>query len=157
MYYTYMDSPIGIVNLTANDQGVTRLHLNEEPTVPKEAGNTVLAQTMEQLKAYFAGELQEFTVPLDPDGTEFQRQVWSGLQDIPYGHTWSYGELAQHIGRPSAVRAVGLANGRNPVSLIVPCHRVIGADGSLTGYAGGIERKKFLLDHEKHILNPALF
>ncbi|MBO0838982.1 MAG: methylated-DNA--[protein]-cysteine S-methyltransferase, partial [Actinobacteria bacterium] len=101
-----------------------------------------------QLDAYFAGELTEFSLPLAPAGTQFQRQVWAALQQIPYGQTWSYGQLAEKIGNPAAVRAVGLANGRNPIAVVIPCHRVIGADGSLTGYGGGLDRKRFLLDLE---------
>jgi len=104
--------------------------------------------TTNQLRAYFAGTQADFNVPLRMNGTPFQRRVWSELTKIPVGSTISYGELARRIGQPSASRAVGLANGRNPVSIIVPCHRVIGSDGSLTGYGGGIERKKALLQHE---------
>jgi len=96
----------------------------------------------------FAGQRTAFELPLAPEGTEFQRRVWAALQQIPYGQTWSYGELARHIGSPAASRAVGLANGKNPIALVIPCHRVIGSDGSLTGYGGGLERKRFLLDLE---------
>ena len=101
-----------------------------------------------QLDAYFAGRLTEFDIPVKLDGTEFQRRVWSQLQAIPYGETISYGELARRVGSPKASRAVGLANGRNPVTIIVPCHRVIGSNGKLTGYGGGLDRKTWLLDHE---------
>ena len=104
---------------------------------------------VEQLEAYFAGSRQTFDVPLALAGTDFQRRVWEGLLEIPYGHTMSYGELARRVGRPGASRAVGLANGRNPVAIIVPCHRVIGANGTLTGYGGGLDRKVWLLDHER--------
>ena len=104
---------------------------------------------VEQLGAYFAGELTRFDVDLTLAGTQFQRRVWTALQTIPYGETRSYGEIAEQIGAPGASRAVGLANGRNPIGIIVPCHRVIGASGSLTGYGGGLERKKALLDLEK--------
>ncbi len=106
----------------------------------------------DQLAAYFAGNLKVFTVRIDREalgGTDFQRRVWAGLEAIPYGVTISYGELARRLGQPAAVRAVGLANGRNPLSIIVPCHRVIGANGKLTGYGGGMERKQFLLELEK--------
>jgi methylated-DNA-[protein]-cysteine S-methyltransferase len=103
---------------------------------------------VDQLEAYFAGELTTFDMPLKLSGTHFQLRVWSELQRIPYGETISYGELARRLGNPAAVRAVGLANGRNPITIVVPCHRVIGADGSLTGYGGGLERKAWLLDHE---------
>ena len=102
-----------------------------------------------QLREYFAGQRRDFDIPLDVDGTEFQMKVWSALRKIPFGLTASYGDIARKIGNPKAMRAVGLANGRNPVSIVVPCHRVIGADGSLTGYGGGLERKRFLLALEK--------
>ena len=106
------------------------------------------ADIIGQLRAYFDGDLTEFEIPIRLDGTDFQREVWSHLRDIPYGETISYGELARRVGSPKASRAVGLANGRNPVSIIVPCHRVIGSNGQLTGYGGGLERKTWLLDHE---------
>ena len=108
----------------------------------------MLLRTTRQLDAYFAGQLKSFDVPLKPAGTSFQLRVWSALRDIPFGETRSYGQLASAIGDPSAMRAVGAANGRNPIALVVPCHRVIGAGGSLTGFGGGIERKKFLLHLE---------
>jgi methylated-DNA-[protein]-cysteine S-methyltransferase len=107
-----------------------------------------LAATVVQLNEYFNGGRREFDLPLYFEGTTFQRRVWQELTEIPYGETWSYGQLARRIGKPSASRAVGLANGRNPISILVPCHRVIGADGSLTGYGGGLERKRWLLAHE---------
>ena len=107
-----------------------------------------LSAAMRQLAEYFAGTRREFDLPLRFQGTTFQTRVWRELTEIPYGQTWSYGQLAQRIDKPSASRAVGLANGRNPISILVPCHRVIGADGSLTGYGGGIERKRWLLAHE---------
>jgi methylated-DNA-[protein]-cysteine S-methyltransferase len=103
---------------------------------------------VEQLHAYFAGVLTDFEIPMDMRGTDFQRRVWAELCEIPYGETISYGELARRVGNPQASRAVGLANGRNPVAIVVPCHRVIGADGSLTGYGGGLGRKVWLLEHE---------
>lgn len=108
-----------------------------------------------QLAEYFAGRRTEFTMPLTLRGTDFQRKVWAGLQQIPYGETWSYGQLADHLGRPTASRAVGLANGKNPIGVIVPCHRVVGANGSLTGYGGGLERKQFLLDFERGIASDS--
>src|SRR3954454_8177587 len=111
--------------------------------------DTWAAGVIEQLAAYFAGELKEFDLELDLGGTEFQRLVWTELLKIPYGETTTYGELAERLGRPSAARAVGLANGKNPISIIVPCHRVIGSTGSLTGYGGGLPRKRYLLAFEK--------
>ena len=108
----------------------------------------MLRETARQLSAYFDGSLRVFSVPLAFEGTPFQRSVWQALLTIPYGETRTYGEIARQIGNPAAVRAVGAANGRNPISIIVPCHRVIGADGSLTGYGGGVEAKRWLLGHE---------
>jgi len=110
--------------------------------------NSILEEAAAEVGAYFAGELREFRVPIAPQGTPFQREVWRGLREIPYGVTASYAELADRLGRPKAVRAIAQANGRNPVAIIVPCHRVIGSDGSLTGYGGGLWRKKRLLELE---------
>jgi methylated-DNA-[protein]-cysteine S-methyltransferase len=109
----------------------------------------LLKEAARQLESYFAGELKEFSLPLEPSGTDFMKQVWSALCEIPFGKTATYGEIAERIGRPKAARAVGLANNRNPIPIFIPCHRVIGADGSLTGYAGGLDMKKKLLDLEK--------
>jgi methylated-DNA-[protein]-cysteine S-methyltransferase len=120
-------------------------------TAAAEADEAVLAETARQLAEYFAGERQSFDLPLALDGTAFQRRVWDALRGIGYGETVSYGELADQIGQPTAARAVGLANGRNPVSIIVPCHRVVGSDGSLTGYGGGVANKQRLLDLERRI------
>jgi len=111
----------------------------------------------DQLGAYFAGTLTRFTLPLAPRGSVFQQRVWAGLHDIPYGDTESYGGLAERIGSPGAARAVGLANGKNPIGIIIPCHRVVGSDGSLTGYGGGIDRKRQLLDLERAVSGAALF
>jgi methylated-DNA-[protein]-cysteine S-methyltransferase len=154
-YFTYMDSPIGRLLLLSDGDVLTGLYMNEWETllaeIPDAKENAtlpVLAQAREQLTAYFAGEQQAFQLPLGMQGTDFQRLVWRELCNIPYGETISYGELARRIGNPKASRAVGLANGRNPVSIIVPCHRVIGADKTLTGYGGGLSRKQALLEHE---------
>jgi len=148
-----MDCPIGQLTLTAVEGVLTGVHMNEQrhaPTLPPycERDDAGLADVVAQLEAYFAGELTDFDLPMEMRGTDFQRRVWAGLREIPYGETISYGELARRVGSPGASRAVGLANGRNPVGIIVPCHRVIGADGSLTGYGGGLERKLWLLEHE---------
>jgi methylated-DNA-[protein]-cysteine S-methyltransferase len=120
-----------------------------EARVARDGTARVLDQAAEQLAEYFAGERTEFDVPLAAVGTPFQQRVWRMLEKIPFGETWSYGQLAARIGRPSASRAVGAANGKNPIGIIVPCHRVIGANGSLTGYAGGMPMKKWLLAHEQ--------
>jgi methylated-DNA-[protein]-cysteine S-methyltransferase len=115
-----------------------------------------LTEASRQLEEYFDGERTEFDLLLTLNGTAFQRRVWAALREIPYGETISYGQLADRIGQPSASRAVGLANGRNPIGIIVPCHRVVGADGSLTGYGGGIERKRYLLSHEQRVSGQTL-
>ena len=156
--FTEMNSPIGRLRLTGTDRGLTGLYMNEHRHGPEEmdrAGWTrddaLFEKPVFQLNQYFSGGAKTFDVAIDRDamgGTSFQRLVWSELEKIPYGVTISYGELAERIGSPKAVRAVGLANGRNPISIIVPCHRVIGANGTLTGYGGGLERKKWLLELE---------
>jgi methylated-DNA-[protein]-cysteine S-methyltransferase len=156
-------SPIGSIRLTSDGDRLTGLYLEEPPTTDDSHASDAplgaergadrqaqpFAQALRQLEAYFTGTGRAFDVPLRLDGTPFQRQVWSALTEIPYGETWSYAQLARRIGNPKACRAVGLANGSNPISIIVPCHRVIGADGSLTGYGGGLERKRWLLAHER--------
>ena len=151
---TTMESPVGVLTLTAVDGRLTGLHMDGQRHAPDtspdcERDDDGLAPVVEQLEAYFGGSRETFDVPLELAGTDFQRRVWAGLLDIPYGETISYGELARRVGRPGASRAVGLANGRNPVAIIVPCHRVIGANGTLTGYGGGLDRKVWLLDHER--------
>jgi methylated-DNA-[protein]-cysteine S-methyltransferase len=152
--HSVMDSPVGQLTLVGTGDALSGLYMTEQRYRPAEADfgdrdDTGFADVVEQLNAYFAGELTEFTVPLAPKGTEFQRQVWAALREVPFGETVTYGELAQRIGRPTASRAVGHANGHNPISIIVPCHRVVGSAGDLTGYGGGLPRKRFLLDHER--------
>jgi methylated-DNA-[protein]-cysteine S-methyltransferase len=158
MTYSYkkIDSPVGELKLVASDKGVAAiLWENDNPDrVPLgplmvESENPILRETERQLGAYFAGKLQTFTVPLDFKGTAFQRRVWEALLTIPFGETRSYGEIARQIGNPSASRAVGAANGKNPISIIAPCHRVIGSTGKLTGFAGGLEAKERLLGLER--------
>jgi methylated-DNA-[protein]-cysteine S-methyltransferase len=155
--FTTMDSPVGELTLYGDGQALggalTPAKDGSSRQVPADwvrEDTGVLADAAAQLREYFAGRLTGFDLPLAPAGTEWQRRVWTALTTIPYGETASYGELAQELGRPTASRAVGMANGRNPISIIVPCHRVIGADGTLTGYAGGLERKRFLLSLESH-------
>jgi methylated-DNA-[protein]-cysteine S-methyltransferase len=142
-----MNSPIGPLLLTGDGHALTGLYMGREPSGARD--DSAFTHAREQLDAYFAGALERFDIALAPRGTEFQRRVWDALLEIPYGATTSYGALAAKIGRPDAARAVGLANGRNPISIIVPCHRVIGAAGALTGYGGGLERKRWLLAHER--------
>jgi methylated-DNA-[protein]-cysteine S-methyltransferase len=148
-------SPIGPLLLLTDGEALTGLYMSVEGRpwplgdgAAEQPRHPVLAGARRQLDEYFAGARTTFEVPLQPAGTEFQRAVWSRLQSIPYGATTSYGELARALGDPKASRAVGLANGRNPIPIIIPCHRVIGADGSLTGFGGGIERKRWLLGLE---------
>lgn len=151
---TTAPSPLGPLTLVAVDGVLTGLYLDEHRHAPAtglhgERDPAAFAGVEVQLASYFAGTLTRFQVPLALVGTPFQQQVWAALRDIPYGETVSYGELAVRIGRPGACRAVGLANGRNPVSILVPCHRVVGADGGLTGYGGGLQRKAQLLALER--------
>lgn len=156
-----IDSPIGPLTLAGRDGKLSHLLMLDHSHAPSRVGwirdDTAFPDVVEQLAAYFAGELTEFDVALEMAGTEFQRRVWTALLTIPYGQTRSYGQLASQIGSPSASRAVGLANGRNPISIIVPCHRVIGSNGSLTGYGGGIDRKRTLLDLERQRNQATLF
>jgi len=140
--------PLGPIVIRATERGLTWLAFSNSTDVT-EHGNAVTERCAEQLEAYFRGELMTFDLPLAPRGTDFQTRVWQALRAIPFGQTRSYREIAVAIGTPLAVRAVGAANGRNPLSLIVPCHRVIGSSGKLTGYAGGIDRKRWLLQHER--------
>ncbi len=153
--YKTMASPVGTLKLVASAQGLSAiLWENDDPArvrlgpLVEDAANPILVETERQLGAYFAGTLTAFTVPLDFHGTAFQKQVWAALLAIPYGETRSYAEIARAIARPTAFRAVGAANGRNPISIIAPCHRVIGTNGALTGFAGGLEAKELLLGIE---------
>ena len=153
--FGYLESPIGPLMLTSDGTAVTGLFMEPSRRELKTAEGWVedltiapLPAAVQQLNEYFAGARRGFDLPLRFDGTAFQRRVWEELRKIPYGETWSYGQLARRIGNPGASRAVGLANGRNPISILAPCHRVIGADGSLTGYGGGLDRKRWLLAHE---------
>ena len=152
--FCYFQSPIGRLLLTSDGPSLTGLYMEPSRKAQSTEGWTEdatvapLAAAVRQLTEYFGGTRRTFDLPLRMQGTDFQKRVWQELTEIPYGQTWSYGELAKRIDNPSASRAVGLANGRNPISILVPCHRVIGADGSLTGYGGGLERKRWLLAHE---------
>ena len=152
--HAVMDGPLGPMTVVGQDGALAGLYLHEQRHLPPDArlgerDDSTLPALQEQLTAYLAGDLRDFDVELAPVGTPFQLEVWTALRRVPYGTTTTYGALAAAIGRPSAVRAVGAANGRNPVGIVVPCHRVVGADGSLTGYAGGLDRKRFLLDLER--------
>jgi methylated-DNA-[protein]-cysteine S-methyltransferase len=147
-FYDTIDSPIGELLLTGDGDALTAVHMDGAPGPGWRRDPFALGEATSQLRAYFAGELREFDLPLAPDGTAFQQEVWAALREIPYGHTISYAELAAAVGRPGAARAVGAANGRNPIAVVIPCHRVIGASGALTGYGGGLGRKRLLLDLE---------
>jgi methylated-DNA-[protein]-cysteine S-methyltransferase len=154
-YYTYMDSPFGTILIARNSVGLSHISFQEDPNrkSPEAEGwrfdQEAFKETLAQLGAYFKSDLYHFDLPLAPEGTPFQLQVWQALQMIPYGETISYAELANKIGRPHAARAVGAANSKNPVPIVIPCHRVIGSNGLLTGYAGGIHLKEALLSLER--------
>jgi methylated-DNA-[protein]-cysteine S-methyltransferase len=148
-------SPVGLLKVVASDAGLAAvLWENDDPhrvrlgPMVKATAHPILAETGRQLAAYFEGSLKAFNIPLDFKGTEFQKRVWAALLTIPFGETRSYGQIAYQIGHPTAARAVGAANGRNPISIFAPCHRVVGASGALTGFAGGLEAKRYLLDLE---------
>lgn len=154
LWFTELASPIGTLLITGDGTAVTGLYMENQATRPAMdrrwcRDDAVFREARAQLTAYFEGELQDFDLPLAGAGTTFQKAVWQALREIPYGKTESYGELARRLGNANASRAVGMANGRNPIGIIVPCHRVIGTNGALTGYAGGIERKQWLLAHER--------
>jgi methylated-DNA-[protein]-cysteine S-methyltransferase len=159
--YKLMPSPVGSLTLVASERGLAAVLWEHEDTLPRQfapvtadAGHPLLLQTQWELEEYFSGSRRGFTVRLDFSGTEFQNKVWNALRTIPFGQTRSYGEIANQIGRSKAVRAVGAANGRNPIPIIVPCHRVIGADGTLTGFGGGLENKARLLALEGRPVMP---
>ncbi len=151
-YFTYLKSPLGLIKLTATEETVNSvLFVFPDTEMEPENSNAILEECKKQLKEYFAGKRKEFDVPIYQEGTEFQKRVWDELMKIHFGETISYHQLAEALGDVKSIRAVGSANGKNKISIIVPCHRVIGADGSLTGYAGGLWRKEWLLKHEaKH-------
>ena len=150
--FKMIPSPVGELKLVASERGLAAvLWENDDPKRVRfqpqveEVNNPILLETEKQLREYFCGQRQQFNLPLDFIGTEFQRKVWGALVTIPFGETRSYSDIARQVGSPAAVRAVGAANGRNPISIVAPCHRVIGANGTLTGFAGGLETKAFLL------------
>ena len=159
--YRIIDSPIGPLTLAGVGPTLQHLRMVDQTYEPDRADwvrdDTAFADAVAQLEDYFAGQLTSFDLELELIGTAFQRRVWTALQTIPYGETASYGQIAEQIGSPGAARAVGLANGHNPISIIVPCHRVIGSNGSLTGYGGGLDRKRALLDLERNRTTATLF
>ncbi|MCU1390234.1 MAG: ogt [Ilumatobacteraceae bacterium] len=159
LHRAVVDSPVGPLTIVASERGLRALlWMGEEdsrvrvgPSSDTDDPHGMIAATAAQLEEYFAGTRTEFDLPLDPIGTDFQQSAWMALRTIPFGETVSYGEQARRLGDQRKARAVGAANGRNPISIIVPCHRVVGADGSLTGFGGGIENKAWLLDHERAV------
>ena len=155
----FYPSPVGGLTLVASDAGLVAVLWPDDDPARVRLGvreartdHPILVMTTAQLDAYFAGTRQSFTLPLDFRGTAFQQKIWAALLDIPFGETRSYGDIARAIGQPTASRAVGAANGRNPLSIIAPCHRVVGTNGALTGFAGGVETKRWLLDFERQVL-----
>ncbi len=154
--FSYVDTPVGSLLVARGDQGVTEIHFEKKgvPREPRDAwkrDDGAFGDVREQLRAYFARELQTFDLPLAPRGTPFQLDVWGALRTIRYGETRSYAQIAHQIGRENAIRAVGAANGANPIPIVIPCHRVIGSNGSLTGFGGGLAVKRFLLDLELYL------
>lgn len=158
MNYAYLETPIGGVLIAGDGEALHHIFFprNGKPVAPepgwRESAAGPVGEAMRQLREYFKGSRREFDLPLAPKGTAFQKRVWRGLQEIPFGKTWSYGELAKRVGNPKASRAVGAANGANPLPIVIPCHRVIGADGTLTGFGGGLPTKKKLLDLEAAVV-----
>ena len=160
LYYDYLETPIGSLLLAGDGENLVELGFPGGKEAKRHQPGWIqksepFAECKRQLQEYFAGTLREFDIPLAPRGTEFQLQVWNALRSIPYGETVSYGDLARQIGRPTASRAVGAANGKNPIPVIIPCHRVIGSNGTLTGFGGGLDSKRFPLDLETS--NSGLF
>jgi methylated-DNA-[protein]-cysteine S-methyltransferase len=152
----YINSPVGILEITASDRGISSLYFMEG-TFPTGKAAGMTKECLDQLKEYFEGKRQLFSLDLDLEGTEFQKKVWKELLNIPFGETISYLELSRRLGDVRAIRAVGNANGKNPVSIIVPCHRVIGSGGKLVGYGGGLWRKRWLLEFERSFVQKDLF
>jgi methylated-DNA-[protein]-cysteine S-methyltransferase len=144
-----LDSPIGLLQIVCSHTALAAIHFSEHQVTAGPGESELLSEVIRQLQQYFSGERTEFDLPLNPQGTPFQKTVWQALQTVPFGKTASYKAIAEAIGNPKAVRAVGLANARNPIPIVIPCHRIIGSNGKLTGYAGGLWRKEYLLNLEK--------
>ena len=153
---TFIKTPLGIAKIVGDENGVSEISVSDEGTISKKIP-AVLDEAIIQLNDYFEGKRTDFTLKLNPQGTEFQQKVWAALLEIPFGKTMSYMELSKKLGDVKAIRAVASANGKNPLWIVVPCHRVIGTDGSLTGYAGGLWRKKWLLEQENPSNQQSLF
>ncbi|WP_296143647.1 methylated-DNA--[protein]-cysteine S-methyltransferase [uncultured Flavobacterium sp.] len=157
MQYAYIKTPLGTAEIIGDENGISKISVLDQTIENVSEIPGVLQEAVRQLEDYFSGKRNDFTFQLNPSGTEFQKKVWLGLLEIPFGKTMSYQELSIKLGDVKAIRAVASANGRNPLWIVVPCHRVIGSDGSLTGYAGGLWRKKWLLDHENPLKQQTLF
>lgn len=157
MQYAYIKTPLGTAEIIGDENGISKISVLDQTIENDSEIPGVLQEAVWQLEDYFSGKRNDFTFQLNPSGTEFQKKVWLGLLEIPFGKTMSYQELSIKLGDVKAIRAVASANGRNPLWIVVPCHRVIGSDGSLTGYAGGLWRKKWLLDHENPLKQQTLF
>ena len=156
METTYIKTPLGIAKIIGDEEGISVISVSDVGKI-SDSIPMVLQEAVSQLNDYFEGKRTDFTFKLNPSGTEFQQKVWKGLLEIPFGKTMSYLELSKKLGDVKAIRAVASANGKNPLWIVVPCHRVIGTDGSLTGYAGGLWRKKWLLEHENPTNQGSLF
>lgn len=154
---TIFNTPIGSAEISGNEEGISSIQILDKAQTESKNIPEILIPAVEQLTAYFNGDLKTFSLKLNPEGTTFQKKVWNALTQIPFGTTMSYLELSQILGDVKAIRAVAAANGKNPLWIVVPCHRVIGSDGSLTGYAGGLWRKKWLLEHEHPPAQQSLF
>lgn len=149
--FCFFETPVGLLRIAESEKGIVSLRFDDKASAPSEASGLYLDDACRQLSEYFLKKRRSFELPLDIRGSQFQLRVWSALERIPYGETRSYGEIAENIGNPKAARAVGLANNRNPILIIIPCHRVVGKDAKLVGYAGGIERKEYLLELESKL------
>jgi len=156
MEHCTIESPLGPLTIERTTSGISKVYFAESNAITTKIPKS-LVLVCTQLQSYFKGDRIEFEVDLDPEGTPFQKRVWNELLKIPYGKTRSYQQIANHLGDPKVIRAAASANGKNPIAIIIPCHRVIGSDGSLTGYAGGLSRKKWLLEHESPVKQVALF
>ena len=157
MERAYLNSPIGSIEIMGDTSGLASVQFLASEEKETENVPSALLPVMTQLREYFAKTRTEFHLKLSPEGTEFQQKVWNQLQDVKYGKTASYQEMANQLGNPKVIRAAASANGKNPIAIIIPCHRIIGSDGSLTGYAGGLHRKKWLLEHESPVTQGSLF
>lgn len=152
-----INSPLGFVLIEGNEEGISKISVTSDETILSETISDLFDDVVTQLNEYFQGNRTDFQFKMNPIGTDFQKKVWEELLKIPFGKTVSYQEITNNLGDPKAIRAVANANGKNPLWIVIPCHRVIGSDGSLTGYAGGLWRKKWLLDHENPVKQQSLF